>query len=228
MTRPSPVPRDEPRSESEAGPDQPAEEAAEPEPSAAEAAEPEQDHTEDAPGSGRAGDHRGKRRASVLAGLVAVLVLLSAAAVWFAIETNRLRAGDPEANAALVDAGATARVIEQISSAVESIFSYNYAYPERTRRAAERVLLDQALREFEAKLAEASKEAKDRKLIRTANVRAIGVRYLHGDTARVLVFLDQQTLLTAENKQRSNTAYLEILAKRTGGSWKIAKMSGGS
>lgn len=221
MTRPSPVPRDKPRSEPDLEVETRAEEAPEQEPVDSEDATEPDSHA-----GGNHGKRRVSRRASLLAGLVAALVLLSSAAVWFAIEANRLRAGDPEANAALVDADTTAQVIEQISSAVEAIFSYNYAYPERTHRAAERVLLEEAQRQFEAKLAEASKQAKDRKLIRTANVRAIGVRSLHDGTARVLVFLDQQTLFSAKNKQSSSTAYLEIVAKKVGGSWKIAKMSG--
>lgn len=167
-----------------------------------------------------------QRGATVLACLAAAAVLLAAAAVWFALEANRLREGAPEENAAVVDAERTAEVRKQISSAVESLFSYNYASLERTRRAAERVLLDEPMRDYSAKLSAASKEVKQRKLVRTTSVRAIGVRELRGDTARVLIFLDQQTL-AADDKRSSSTRYLEVVARKVGGSWKIAKMSGG-
>ena len=166
------------------------------------------------------------RRATVLACLTAAAVLLGAAATWFAFEASGLRAGDPEANAALVDAEATAEVTKEVSAAVESVFSYNYASLDRTRRAAERVLLDDALRQYNAKFAAVSEAAKKRELVRTASVRAIGVRTLHGDTARLLVFLDQQTLTSNGDGRKQTTVYLEVVAEKAGGEWKIAQLGG--
>lgn len=168
------------------------------------------------------------RRSAVLACLAATALLLTAAAAWFAFETHGLRAGQPEENSALVDAAATAEVREQISSAVEGLFSYNYASLDRTRRAAERVLLDTAQQNYRAKLSDARETAEEHKLVRTASTRAIGVRSLRGDTARVLVFLDQQTVADGGSERRTDTAYLDVVAKKVGGSWKIAKMSGAS
>ena len=166
------------------------------------------------------------RRATTLACLAAAAVLLAAAATWFAFEASSLRAGNPEANGALVDAGATADVTEDVSAAVESVFSYNYAGLDRTRRAAERVLLDNALRQYNQKFAAVSETAKKRQLVRTTSVRAIGVRSLREDTARVLVFLDQQTLSSDKDGRTQTTVYLEVAAKKVGGSWKIAQLGG--
>lgn len=213
-TKPSPTPRTRP--------------SPTPRTSAAEGAGARRDERPVEPVRSRRLGRGPSRRATLLACLAAATVLLAAGATWFAFEASNLRAGNPEDNAALVDADATTAVTEEVSTALESIFSYNYANLDRTRRAADRVLLDDAMRQYTEKFATASKGAKEHEVVRTTSVRAIGVRSLHADTARVLVFLDQQTLAEGGSERRADTAYLDVVAKKVGGSWKIAKLSGAS
>ncbi|GAB3481431.1 hypothetical protein [Amycolatopsis cihanbeyliensis] len=169
-------------------------------------------------------------RASLLAVLAAVLVLATGCAVWFAFEAATLRSGDPEtgdpeANAALVDVPATEEVTEQVGAAVKAIFSYDYNNFARTERAASRVLVGEAVEQYQASFAAARKQATEQRLVRSTTIRAIGVRELRGDQARVLVFLDQQTLRAGDNREDPTTAHLDILAKHVAGQWKIATLA---
>ncbi|WP_216207881.1 hypothetical protein [Amycolatopsis aidingensis] len=164
-------------------------------------------------------------RASLLAALAAALVLAAGGAVWFALEAAALRSGDPEANTALVDVAATEEVTEQIGAGVKAIFSYDYNNLARTERAAERVLVGEAVEQYRASFAAARKQATDQQLVRSTTIRAIGVRELRGDQARVLVFLDQQALRDGDNREDPTTAHLDILARHVDGRWKIASLT---
>lgn len=160
-------------------------------------------------------------QAGPLALLAAALVLLSAAAGWFGIEASRLRAGEPEGNVAFVDTDATQQVTDQVSAAVQAVFSYNYANLDRTRRAADRYLIGEARKKYEGFFEKASAKVTERRLVRTATVRSVGVRVLHENSATVLVFLDQQSLVTRDNGQSALTTYLAVTAKQVGDTWKI-------
>jgi Mce-associated membrane protein len=172
--------------------------------------------------SGTAAESDRHRRATLLGTLAAVLVLVIGCAVWFGLESAWLRPAD---NAALVDQAGTAQVTEQVGAGVKAIFSYDYTNFARTERAAADVLVDGAIGQYRDGFAAARKLAQEQKLMRATTIRSIGVRELLGDEAKVLVFLDQQTLRTEGNQQDSTHAYLDITAKRVDGAWKIASMT---
>ncbi|WP_020671704.1 hypothetical protein [Amycolatopsis nigrescens] len=162
----------------------------------------------------------GGRRATLIALLTAVIVLATGFAVWSAVRANALRSP----NVALADQAATAELTDQVGAGVRAIFSYDYGNLARTERAAEGVLVDKAVAQYREGFGAAKQQAEEQKLVRSTTIRGIGVRELVGDRARLLVFLDQQTLRTGENQQSSAGAQLDITAKRVGGSWKIAEM----
>jgi Mce-associated membrane protein len=166
-----------------------------------------------------------KNRATVLPALAGVIVLALGCAVWFGIQTRALTAGDPAGNVALVDQTETTSVADQVGAGVKAIFSYDYSNLPRTERAAADILVDSAVTQYRASFAAAEKQAEEQKLIRTTTVRSIGVREIRGDRATVLLFLDQQTLHTANNRQDSTGAQLDITAKRVDGRWKIASLT---
>jgi Mce-associated membrane protein len=166
-----------------------------------------------------------QNRAAVLPVLAAVLVLALGGAVSFAFQANSLNAGDPAGNRALVDQAETGAVTDQVGAAVKAIFSYDFGNLARTERAATDVLVDTAVAQYRDSFAAAKKQAEEQKLVRTTTVRSIGVREIRGDRATVLLFLDQQTLHTADNKQDSAGAQLDITAKRVDGRWKIAGLT---
>ncbi|MBN6041559.1 hypothetical protein JYK18_42340 [Amycolatopsis sp. 195334CR] len=165
------------------------------------------------------------RLATSIAVLVAVVVLAAGCAVWFGVEAGRLSEGDPSANLALVDAAATAEVTDQVGDAVKAIFSYDYANLDRTERAAGGLLVDKAVTQYRDSFAAAKRQAEAEKLVRTTTIRSTGVRELRADSARLLVFLDQQTLRPGENGQTSSAAHLDVHAKKIDGSWKIAELT---
>ncbi|WP_323808375.1 hypothetical protein [Prauserella endophytica] len=182
---------------------------------------------EPAAGSPAAGRVSGlpRRRATIMAVLAAVLVLAVGVAVWSALEAERLR--DPGGNVALADEAGTREVADQVSAGLKAIFSYDYNNLERTERAADRVLVEQAVGQYEESFAAASAQAREQRLVRTTTVRSVGVRELAGDEARVLALVDQQTLHTADaNRQETTSAALAVVAKRVGGEWKIAALAG--
>ncbi|MFI6028362.1 hypothetical protein [Amycolatopsis magusensis] len=160
-----------------------------------------------------------------MAALAAVVVLAAGFAVWFGLEAARLSEGDPSANLALVDATATAEVSDQVGSAVKAIFSYDYANLARTERAAGGLLVDKAVTQYQDSFAAAKRQAEEQKLVRTTTIRWTGVRELRGDTARLLVFLDQQTLRPGDNGQTSSAAHLDVQARKIDGAWKIAELT---
>ncbi|WP_158882626.1 hypothetical protein [Amycolatopsis anabasis] len=161
------------------------------------------------------------RRATVLAALAAVIVLAAGFAVFAAVRASALR----DDNLALADQAATAEVTDQIGAGVKAIFSYDYSNLARTERAAAGVLVDAAVGQYRDGFAAAGKQATEQKLVRSTTIRAIGVRELHEDTARLLVFLDQQTLRTTENQQTSSAAHLDVTARKVDGAWKIANLA---
>jgi Mce-associated membrane protein len=154
--------------------------------------------------------------------LVAIVVLALGCTAWFGIEAASLTPGD---NLALVDPPATAAVSSEVSDAVKAVFSYDYANLPRTERAASEVLTGDAVRQYQAQFVSARTRATAEKLIRTTTVRAIGVRSLRGDSADLLLFLDQQTVAQGGGAPTSSVAQLAVTAKRVDGRWKLATLT---
>lgn len=154
--------------------------------------------------------------------LIAGLLLFTGSATWFAFEAASVRNVD---NAALVDARATAEVIDQVGSGVKAVFSYDYANLPRTERAAADFLTETASAQYRADFAAARTQAEAGKLVRTTTIRSIGVQTLRGDEATLLLFLDQQTLHTDSNAQDSAPAQLAVTAHRIDGRWKLTNLT---
>lgn len=161
------------------------------------------------------------RRATVLSLLTAVLVLAAGFAIVAAVRVGALHGG----NTAVTDTAATNEVATQVGDGVKAIFSYDYANLARTERAAASVLVDAAVGQYQSGYPQARQQALDQKLVRTTSISSVGVQDLRGDTAQLLLFLDQQTLVTTNNQQSSASAALSITAKRVDGTWKIASMT---
>lgn len=156
--------------------------------------------------------------------LAVAALLLAGCAVFFGIKAGELRTG--EDNRALVDVGATERVVDRVSSGLKAVFSYHHADLERTERAVGLALTGRAAREYRAEFNIAVAKAKRDKLVRSTTVRSIGVRQLTADRATLLVFLDQQTLAAgaAKGPPKSTTATLDVTAIRTPQGWRISEI----
>jgi len=163
----------------------------------------------------------GRRPWRIAAALGAVTVVLAGFGVWATLHASNLRSSAAQENTALTDGPATATVRREISAAVNTIFSYNYADTAATRRAAQRVLTGPAVRQYNTLFALVTKNAPAQKLVVTTRVTSSGVELLNGNSARLLVFANQQDTRAGTGQTSYAGAMFAVTALRQGGQWKI-------
>ncbi|WP_326701036.1 hypothetical protein OG909_29300 [Streptomyces sp. NBC_01754] len=155
--------------------------------------------------------------------LCAATVLLGAFAAWGFTSAATLRDDPTRQNTALTDIGRTSEVKGQITEAVGAVFSYNYASPEKSDRAARTYLTGKAVQQHEDMLAEVRAQAPKQKLVLTTTVTESGVELLDGDRARLLVFADQSNTRTGKEGETTYAAAMfAVDAVRRGDTWRIA------
>jgi Mce-associated membrane protein len=165
---------------------------------------------------------RGRPGWRIAAALGAVTVVLAGFGVWATLHASSLRSNAAaQANTALTDGAATATVRREISAAVNTIFSYNYADTAATSRAAQRVLTGPAVRQYNTLFALVTKNAPAQKLVVTTKVTNSGVELLNGNRARLLVFANQQDTRAGTGQSSYAGAMFAVTALRQGGRWKI-------
>ena len=158
----------------------------------------------------------------IAAALGAATVVLAGFGVWATLHASSLRSdAAAQANTALTDGPATATVRREISTAVNTIFSYNYADTAATRRAAQAVLTGPAVRQYNTLFALVTKNAPAQKLVVTTRVTNTGVELLNGNTARLLVFANQQDTKAGTGQASYAGAMFAVTALHQGGRWKI-------
>jgi Mce-associated membrane protein len=164
----------------------------------------------------------GRRGWRVAAALGAATVVLAGFGVWATLHASSLRSNAAaQANTALTDGPATATVRREISAAVNTIFSYNYANTAATRRAAQSVLTGPAVRQYNTLFALVTKNAPAQKLVVTTRVTNSGVELLNGNSARLIVFANQQDTRAGTGQTSYAGAMFAVTALRQGGRWKI-------
>ncbi|MFE5956756.1 hypothetical protein ACF1BA_13940 [Streptomyces rubiginosohelvolus] len=155
--------------------------------------------------------------------LCALTVLLGAVAVWAFASASSLRDEPARQNAALTDIGRTSEVKGRISEAVGAVFSYDYASPARSDRAASTYLTGRAVQQHKDMLADVREQAPEQKLVLTTTVTESGVEFLDGDRARLLVFADQSNTRTGKDEETTYAAAMfAVDAVRRGDTWLIA------
>lgn len=162
-------------------------------------------------------------RITLPAVLCALTVLLGAVAVWAFASASSLRDEPARQNAALTDIGRTSEVKGRISEAVGAVFSYDYASPARSERAASTYLTGRAVQQHKDMLADVREQAPEQKLVLTTTVTGSGVEFLDGDRARLLVFADQSNTRTGKDEETTYAAAMfAVDAVRRGDTWLIA------
>ncbi|MET8879524.1 hypothetical protein [Streptomyces rubiginosohelvolus] len=155
--------------------------------------------------------------------LCALTVLLGAFAVWAFASASSLRDEPARQNAALTDIGRTSEVKGRISEAVGAVFSYDYASPARSDRAASTYLTGRAVQQHKDMLADVREQAPEQKLVLTTTVTESGVEFLDGDRARLLIFADQSNTRTGKDEETTYAAAMfAVDAVRRGDTWLIA------
>lgn len=158
-------------------------------------------------------------------------VVLAAFAVVAGVQAHNLRGQQASRNAALTDAAATSQVRRQVTSAINTIFSYNYADTATTRAAAQRLLTGPAVKEYDSLFRLVQQEAPAQHLVLTTKVTDAGVELLVGGRARVLIFADQRDTRKTTSQTSYAGAMFAVNAVMRDGRWKIENIdtfTGGS
>lgn len=159
----------------------------------------------------------GLRRAAPATAAVALVL----AGCGFFHHAHELRTDSSARNRALTDTEATTRVAGDVGSALARVFSYAPDGLAATERSARSVLTGRAARQY-AELMERVRAdlAGQRVTLSTQAVRT-GVVELDGDTATLLVFLDQ---ISHRGKEEPTTAaaQLTVTVRRHNDRWRIA------
>ncbi|MFG3408351.1 hypothetical protein [Streptomyces sp. NPDC048142] len=155
--------------------------------------------------------------------LCVLTVVLGAFAAWAFASAGSLRDEPARQNTALTDIGRTSEVKGRISEAVGAVFSYDYASPARSDRAASTYLTGRAVQQHKDMLADVREQAPKQKLVLTTTVTGSGVEFLDGERARLLIFADQSNTRTGKDEETTYAAAMfAVDAVRRGDTWLIA------
>lgn len=164
------------------------------------------------------------RRLRLPAVLGVVTVLLGGFGALATVQAHNQRAANAQQNLALTNGPATSAVTHQVSSAIQTIFSYSYTDTAKTRRDAQNLLTGQAISQYNQLFSLVQKDAPAQKLVVTTSVTNAGVEFLTGGLARVLIFANQQDSRAGTGQTSYAGAMFAVIAVRTGGTWKISNI----
>ncbi|WP_433870322.1 hypothetical protein [Saccharopolyspora sp. CA-218241] len=169
----------------------------------------------------------GPRPSRGLLGLLLVgTVLCTALAGWFGYEWYAVQHTGPAANQALASAGTTSEVNGQISDAVERLFSYDHRDTAATERAADELLVGDAVRQkYDELFAPVKQQAPVQQIVVTATVKNSAVTFLQDDRAEVLLFVDQHAKRAADPEPSIIPAQVAIGAEKHGDTWKVHRIT---
>ena len=161
------------------------------------------------------------RAIGLRAGLLALAAVLVVVGVLFSVRASHLHGERATTNQALIEPGPTAEVIGQVSNALNAVLSYDYRKPQVARAAAKRWLTGAAPGQYKTLFDQLQKLAPGQQLTLVAKVSTAGVSYLHGDHAKLLVFLDQESTRASDGQSSISAAQVRIGAVKHGNVWQI-------
>ncbi|MEV6104153.1 hypothetical protein AB0M28_05465 [Streptomyces sp. NPDC051940] len=161
------------------------------------------------------------RAAAVLGALA---VLLGCFAGLAAVQAGSAGGDADTANTALTDSARTSEVKGAVATAVNAVFSVNYADVQENETAAQKYLTGDAVAQHRGMLAPVKADAGKQKLVLTTTVTDSGVQHLEGDRARLLIFADQRNTRTDKDETTYAAAMFAVDAVRQDGIWKIANI----
>jgi Mce-associated membrane protein len=170
-------------------------------------------------------DHpAGRTRSRLLVPVVlaVIAVLIGGLATWFGLEWSNLRDGSVAQNTALTDSATTSEVSGQVTSAVNTTFSFDYTNRQKTQKAVQQLLTGEALCQYNQIYRSVLKLAPAEKLVLTTTVQDKGVEMLQGDTARVLLLVQQHDTQAASNQTSDSQSMIAVNAVKQGSAWKIS------
>ncbi|MFG2519646.1 hypothetical protein [Streptomyces sp. NPDC048527] len=159
-------------------------------------------------------------RRRFLLGTTVASVLLALVGGVFLYQAHELRSTPAAANRALTDAEATTRVGGDVGSALAKVFSYTPGGTDATERSAREVLSGRAAHQYEQLFAQVKGNVRTQRVTLTTQAVRIGTVSLRGDTAHLLIFLDQ-TARRGGGKPTTSAAQLSVTARLRGDVWLI-------
>lgn len=153
--------------------------------------------------------------------LAALAVLFAAAGGYFLVRYEQLASVD---NVALLDTAATASVSGQVSQTLTTVLSYRFDDTESTERAAATELTGRARQQYDQLFTQVRAQAPAQKLVLTTRVVSVGVTSITGDTARLLVFVDQSATRGDNNAASASAAQLSVTATKIDGRWLVSDL----
>ncbi|MDT7723869.1 MAG: Mce-associated rane protein [Actinomycetota bacterium] len=171
----------------------------------------------------KAGVAEPRRRRLVLALSVALVVFTGIAA-----GAGIAAAPSPDAdlrNTALTDAAATSDLLGQVNKAVETVFSFDFTDTAKTQAAAQNLLRDRAVEQYNQLFEQVRQLAPAQKLVLTTTIRATSVIRLDGDQAQLLVLADQRSTRGDTNQTSNAAAQLTVTATKNGDTWTIGDLT---
>ncbi|MEU2237122.1 hypothetical protein [Streptomyces vietnamensis] len=152
--------------------------------------------------------------------LAAALTVLLLGGSGFFYAAHQLRSTRSASNHALTDAEATARVGGDVAEGLARVFSYTPAHTDAAERSARTVLAGRAARQYGELLAQVRANLDKQRITLSTQAVRTGVIELDGDSARLLVFLDQSSRRD-KAAATSAAAQLTVTAKYQGDRWLI-------
>ncbi|MER5862799.1 hypothetical protein [Kitasatospora sp. NPDC002040] len=149
--------------------------------------------------------------------------LVLAAGLALLVTGQLVRNGADTADRALTDRAATARVTEEVGSALGRAFSYSATDSEGTRTAARAVFTGAAGEQYRALTEQLRGWVGEQQLTLTSRVVATGVVRLDADRAELLVLLDQSAR-RPDGTPTLTAAQLLVGARLEAGHWLVTDL----
>jgi Mce-associated membrane protein len=164
------------------------------------------------------------RRGRLVLALSVALVVFTGIAVAAGIAAAP-SPDDDLRNTALTDAAATSDLLGQVNKAVETVFSFDFTDTAKTRAAAQNLLRDRAVEQYNQLFEQVRQLAPAQKLVLTTTIRATSVIRLEGDEALLLVLADQRSTRGDTNQTSNAAAQLTVTARKNGDIWTIGDLT---
>jgi Mce-associated membrane protein len=156
-------------------------------------------------------------RTRLLGALAAVLLVAALAA----LALHAWRTGGDDSNLAFVSPTTTEALLQESTATTEKIFSIRPDRVAETQRQAAAALVGDGVGQYDKLYGPYLQQAQSNGLTLRTTVRTLGVIWLKGDDAELLVFADQAAT-TPSGQSGSGPAQLVLRMHRADDAWKVS------